>query len=227
MNLPIKAIIFDLDGVIIDSNPAIVAFWNDWANQFGFQLTPEMILEWVYGRKVTSTIEGLFAMTNQQEKDAIAAAGYAFDAAMHPTGIAGIQNFVKLLKAIDFPRGIATSSHKERMEQMLQRIGLPNYFEISVTAHDVSKGKPDPEPYLKMAAKLDLAPKDCLVFEDAISGVQSAIAAGMICIGIGNDTTILQLMTQGAAEVLPNFKSLTIQNNVLATINGNSYPLIY
>jgi len=227
MNLPIKAIIFDLDGVIIDSNPAIVAFWNDWANQFGFQLTPEMILEWVYGRKVTATIEGLFAMTNQQEKDAIAAAGYAFDAAMHPTGIAGIQDFVKLLKAIDFPRGIATSSHKERMEQMLQRIGLPNYFEISVTAHDVSKGKPDPEPYLKMAAKLDLVPKDCLVFEDAISGVQSAIAAGMICIGIGNDTTIQQLMAQGAAEVLPNFKSLTIQNNVLATINGNSYPLIY
>ncbi|MEQ1625118.1 MAG: HAD family phosphatase, partial [Sediminibacterium sp.] len=154
MTEPIKAIIFDLDGVIIDSNPAIVEFWSHWANQFGFELTQDMILQWVYGRKVTATIEGLFSFTTREQQEAIKEAGYAFDAAMHPTGIEGVQDFVQALKVLDFPRGVATSSHKERMEQMLQRIGLPNHFEYSITAHDVQKGKPDPEPYLKMAEKL-------------------------------------------------------------------------
>ncbi len=225
MNQSIKAIIFDLDGVIIDSNPAIVTFWNHWANHHGFELTQDMILQWVYGRKVTATIEGLFSFTSQEEQNAIKEAGYAFDAAMHPTGIDGVQDFVQALKILDFPRGVATSSHKERMEQMLQRIGLPNHFEYSITAHDVQKGKPDPEPYLKMAAKLGLEPSSCLVFEDAISGVQSAIAAGMTCIGIGNQLTAESLQKVGAKEVIENFRSLTIQDAIMQTSNGFSYQL--
>jgi mannitol-1-/sugar-/sorbitol-6-phosphatase len=226
MSQPIQAIIFDLDGVIIDSNPAIVTFWDHWAKQFGFELTQDMILEWVYGRKVTATIEGLFSKATEEEQQAIRDAGYAFDAAMHPTGIEGVQNFVQALKVLDFPRGVATSSHKERMEQMLERIGLPHHFEYSITAHDVNKGKPDPEPYLKMAQKLGIEPSACLVFEDAISGVQSAIAAGMICIGIGNSYTIERLKAEGACEVIENFKSLTIQERVIHTNNHFSYQLI-
>jgi sugar-phosphatase len=226
MTQPIKAIIFDLDGVIIDSNPAIVAFWDQWAKLFGFQLTQDMILEWVYGRKVTATIEGLFYMASEEQQQAIKDAGYAFDAAMHPTGIEGVQDFVLSLKTMDFPRGVATSSHKERMEQMLQRIGLPNHFEYSITAHDVQKGKPDPEPYLKMAEKLNFTPGECLVFEDAISGVQSAIAAGMTCIGIGNQLTAKSLLDVGAKEVIENFRCLSIEKAVMRTHNGFSYQLL-
>jgi mannitol-1-/sugar-/sorbitol-6-phosphatase len=226
MTQPIKAIIFDLDGVIIDSNPAIVAFWSHWANQFGFELTQDMILQWVYGRKVTATIEGLFSFTSREQQEAIKEAGYAFDAAMHPTGIEGVQDFVQALKVLDFPRGVATSSHKERMEQMLQRIGLPHHFEYSITAHDVQKGKPDPEPYLKMAEKLNFAPSECLVFEDAISGVQSAIAAGMTCIGIGNQLTAKSLTDVGAKEVIEHFRCLSIEKAVMKTPNGFSYQLL-
>lgn len=226
MPQPIKAIIFDLDGVIIDSNPAIVAFWNDWAKQFGFELSQDQILQWVYGRKVTATIEGLFSFTTEEQQNTIKESGYAFDAAMHPTGIEGVQDFVEQLKTINFPRGVATSSHKERMEQMLDRIGLPHHFEYSITAHDVQKGKPDPEPYLKMAFKLGIAPNDCLVFEDAISGVQSAIASGMTCIGIGNQLTAQSLLKEGAKEVIADFRCLSIQARIMQTNNGFSYQLL-
>jgi sugar-phosphatase len=112
------------------------------------------------------------------------------------------------------------------MEQMLERVGLPHHFEYSITAHDVQKGKPDPEPYLKMAEKLNFAPVECLVFEDAISGVQSAVAAGMTCIGIGNQLTAKSLIDEGAKEVIENFKSLTIQDAIMQTSNGFSYQLI-
>ncbi|MEQ1624261.1 MAG: HAD family phosphatase, partial [Sediminibacterium sp.] len=104
--------------------------------------------------------------------------------------------------------------------------GLPNHFEYSITAHDVQKGKPDPEPYLKMAEKLNFNPSECLVFEDAISGVQSAIAAGMTCIGIGNQLTAKSLEAEGAKEVIENFRSLTIQEKIMKTSNGFSYQLL-
>ena len=136
------------------------------------------------------------------------------------------KHFVQKLQQLNFPRGVATSSHKERMEQMLERIGLANHFEYSITAHDVIKGKPDPEPYLKMAAILGLDPGTCMVFEDAISGVQSAIAAGMYCIGIGNTLSVEKLMAAGAIEVIENFNHLSIEHGILKTSNKNRYSLM-
>ena len=77
-----------------------------------------------------------------------------------------------------------------------------------------------------MAEKLNFVPSECLVFEDAISGVQSAIAAGMTCIGIGNQLTTKSLETEGAKEVIENFRSLTIQEKIMKTSNGFSYQLL-
>ncbi len=221
-----KAIIFDLDGVIIDSNPAIIEFWGSWAKKEGFSLTDTMIREWVFGRRVTATIEGLFAHCSAERKIEIEQDGYLFDQTMRPEGIAGINTFIQGLTKIPFTIGVATSSHNERMLQMLERVGVADHFVHFVTAHDVSKGKPDPEPYLKMAGKLNLHPSHCLVFEDANSGVQSAIAAGMQVIGIGDAVTKADLLFYGALEVISNFTEIKINNNLLQTINGNSYPLI-
>ena len=225
MTKNIKAIIFDLDGVIIDSNPAIIEFWSDWATKEGFSLNDEMIREWVFGRRVTATIEGLFAHITAERKKEIEDAGYLFDQAMKPEGILGIQSFIQSLTQIQFTIGVATSSHHARMLQMLERVGVSDSFVHFVTAHDVSKGKPDPEPYLKMAEKLAIPPAHCLVFEDANSGIQSAIAAGMQTIGIGNELTKEELLSYGAKEVISDFTEILLQSNQLLTINGNKYQL--
>ena len=227
MPIKIKAIIFDLDGVIIDSNPAIIEFWSHWAKQAGFVLNESMIREWVFGRKVTATIEGLFSNLTEDRKKEIEQAGYLFDQSMQPTGILGIQKFIESLTQIQFLIGVATSSHHTRMLQMLEHVGVADHFVHFVTAHDVSKGKPDPEPYLKMAEKLGIAPANCLVFEDANSGVQSAKAAGMATIGIGNDVTRDELLLHGAMEVIADFTEIKLEANQLHTLNGNSYALAF
>jgi sugar-phosphatase len=227
MTKQFKAIIFDLDGVIIDSNPAIIEFWGAWAKKEGFILSDSMIREWVFGRRVTATIEGLFSHISEERKKEIEQDGYLFDQTMQPEGIAGINQFIQDLTKIDFTMGVATSSHHERMLQMLERVGVAEHFVHFVTAHDVSKGKPDPEPYLKMAEKINLHPSQCLVFEDANSGVQSAIAAGMQVIGIGNEVTKDELLANGALEVIGDFTEIDIKDNQLRSKNGNSYELIF
>ena len=225
MTKQFKAIIFDLDGVIIDSNPAIIEFWSSWATKEGFVLTDQMIREWVFGRRVTATINGIFSHISDERKKEIEQAGYLFDQTMQPEGITGINHFIEGLTKISFTMGVATSSHHERMLQMLERVGLADHFVHFVTAHDVSKGKPDPEPYLKMSEKINLHPSHCLVFEDANSGVQSAIAAGMQVIGIGNEVTKEALLLNGALEVINNFTEIEINGNRLHTKNGNNYLL--
>ena len=221
-----SAIIFDLDGVIIDSNPAIIEFWNERANKEGFELDDRMIREWVFGRRVTATIEGLFSHVSNARKKEIENSGYLFDQAMRPSGILGIKEFITGLTEMNFSIGVATSSHHERMLQMLERVGVADSFTLFVTAHDVSKGKPDPEPYLKMAEKLNLPASECLVFEDANSGIQSAKAAGMEVIGIGNDLTKDELLQYGALEVIADFTEIKLEQHTLQTINGNQYELV-
>jgi sugar-phosphatase len=112
------------------------------------------------------------------------------------------------------------------MLQMLERVGVAEHFVHFVTAHDVSKGKPDPEPYLKMAEKLGINPVNCLVFEDANSGIQSAKAAGMQTIGIGNDLTRAELLLHGAMEVIANFSEIKLESSQLHTLNGKIYQLV-
>lgn len=221
-----SAIIFDLDGVIIDSNPAIIEFWSEWAYKEGFELDDAMIREWVFGRRVTATIEGLFSHVSNHRKKEIEASGYLFDQAMRPSGILGITDFIQGLTKMNFTIGVATSSHHERMLQMLERVGVADSFKEFVTAHDVSKGKPDPEPYLKMAEKLQIPVSECLVFEDANSGIQSAKAAGMEVIGIGNGLTKNELLQYGALEVIADFTEIKLEQPFLLTINGNKYELV-
>lgn len=222
-----SAIIFDLDGVIIDSNPAIIEFWSEWATKEGFELNDSMIREWVFGRRVTATIEGLFSQVSTDRKKEIENSGYLFDQAMRPSGILGIRDFIQGLTQMNCTIGVATSSHYERMLQMLERVGVANYFNQFITAHDVSKGKPDPEPYLKMAEKLQLPVSECLVFEDANSGVQSAKAAGMEVIGIGNDLTKDELLQFGALEVIADYTEIKLEQPFLLTNNGNQYQLVH
>ena len=220
MSYDIKAIIFDLDGVIINSNPAIEIFWKSWTDKEGIALTDSMIREWIYGRKVVDTLKGIFSQTSEERKKEIIESADIFDRTMEPGAISGVIHFINAIRDIDLPVGIVTSSQDQRMFEMLRKLGIENHFTHFVTAHDVTKGKPHPEPYLTMSSKMNILPADCLVFEDAISGIQSATGAGMHSVGIGDALSKHDLLHHGAKDVIPDFTGIYIDQRTFTTING-------
>lgn len=220
MPYTIRAIIFDLDGVIVDTNPAIESFWKSWTDKEGVILTEPLIREWVHGRKVTDTLSGLFAHVTDERKKEIHESAYLFDQSMNPGAITGVVNFINSISQLQLPIGIVTSSHHSRMWDMLEKIAIEKQFTHFVTAHDVTRGKPHPEPYLAMSSKMNIPASDCLVFEDAVSGIQSATAAGMHSIGIGNNAAANDLLQHGAKDVIPDFTGIRINQRTFTTING-------
>ncbi len=220
---PIRAILFDLDGVIVDSNPAIEHFWKSITDQEGIELTDSAIRTWIHGRKVGDTLSGLFGHLSEERHQEIREAAHQFDLSITPKPVAGVTDFIRQLREHSLPVGLVTSSHHSRMLKMITALDIHEQFTHFVTAHDVSKGKPDPEPYLAMSSKMGLLPGDCLVFEDAISGIQSAQNAGMHSIGIGKDWARQDLRLHGAKDVISDFSEILIHQRTFTTPNGTAF----
>jgi sugar-phosphatase len=225
MQYCIQAVIFDLDGVIINSNPAIEQFWKNLAEKYDIPLTNSLIRRWVHGRKIGDTLSGLFGHLSANQLEEIRESAYLFDQDMQPGPITGIVSFVQTLQQLKIPTGIVTSSHHSRMLKMISQLGIEERFDHFVTAHDVSKGKPDPEPYLAMSLKMNLPPEQCLVFEDAVSGIQSATAAGMHAIGIGEEDARTDLTFHGAKDVIEHYSAIRIHQRTFTTPNGISFSI--
>lgn len=220
MSCHIRAVIFDLDGVIIDSNPAIEAFWHGLAKRENLAFTNDMIREWVHGRKAVDTVAGVFSHLLPPARDEMLREAELFDRSMKATAIDGVVGFIDALHQFGVPTGVVTSSHHSRMLQFLAAIGVQDKFTHFVTAHDVTQGKPHPQPYQKMSEFLGIPPADCLVFEDAVSGIQSAKSAGMQPVGVGNDDARELLTAHGAIGVIADFTALSTDATGIS-INGN------
>ena len=221
----IKAVIFDLDGVIIDSNPEIEKFWHHWAVKTERQLSRKNIIEHIHGRKGVETVEALFNDIITETKEEIIKEAIEFDSKMKPKQVRGIHHFIQTLTQLNIPIGLVTSSHKKRALLMLQKQNLQDNFIAHVTAEDVMNGKPNPEPYITIAKKLNQEADNCLVFEDAISGVISAKVAGMEVIGINTDEAANELLKNGAISVISNFDEIRVEHYELHIKNDITYFL--
>jgi beta-phosphoglucomutase-like phosphatase (HAD superfamily) len=107
----------------------------------------------------------------------------------------------------------------------MDQLGIAGLFAAQVTASDIAEGKPHPECYLLAAHTLDLDPERCLVFEDAVSGVEAAVAAGTVCIGVAVPGREKALAEAGACHIVPDFSAVVYQDGVLALGDGTALPL--
>ena len=120
----------------------------------------------------------------------------------------GVVEFVRALAVAGVPRALATSAVADSAARILEGLGLAGAFTVQVTAGHVRRGKPDPEVYLTAAARLGVLPAACVVFEDAVVGVEAARRAGMAVVGLTTAHADAELREAGAAWTAPDFTGL-------------------
>lgn len=172
------AILFDLDGVLVDSTASVARFWALWAAEHN--VSPEEAVRVAHGRRTLETIRLLAPHLDAEAETVRLERREANDT----DGVGRVHGALELLSTLPAQRwAVVTSGTRYLATRRLATNGLPAPA-VFVTADEVTLGKPHPEPYLKGAELLGLSPQDCLVFEDAPAGIEAARAAGMSAIGV-------------------------------------------
>jgi beta-phosphoglucomutase family hydrolase len=181
------ALILDMDGVIIHSNPLHRKAWEQYSRRFGID-TDEAMHQRMYGRRNDDIVRDFFGpqLTPHEVHELGAAMERLYRELMGPVVkeslVPGVVEFLKRHREV--PIAMATSAEPENVEFLLEAAGLRPYFRAIVDGHQVRDPKPHPEIYLKAAELLGAVPRDCVAFEDSFAGIQSAQSAGMRVVGI-------------------------------------------
>ena len=183
----IKAILFDLDGLMVDSEPHSLASWEAVLEERGVKLD-QLTIESILGLRIDATARTLidkFHLPDTVQELANAKTEYQIT---HLAGnVKPMPGLLELLDEIDrrgMPKAIASSGIRRYVEAVLRANGLLERFNVIITGDQVAHGKPAPDVFLAAAHALNVEPQDCLVLEDAPTGVQAAKAAGMLCIAV-------------------------------------------
>ncbi|MEJ2636492.1 MAG: HAD family phosphatase [Calditrichia bacterium] len=204
------AVIFDMDGVIVDSNPTHRIALKEFCEKHGFPLSESDLRNKVYGRTNRDWLTNLFNNSitpaeidkYEEEKEQLFRKLYA--PLIHP--VKGLIPFLESLKRNGIVRAIATSAPRSNVKFTLEKTGTAQFFEVVLDEEDIGKSKPDPEIYLKTAAAIGFPPQKCIVIEDSLSGVEAARRAGCKVIGIttthpGNELSETQMVIRDFADL--------------------------
>ena len=205
-----QAILFDMDGVIVDTHQAVTDFWQRWSKIYHVELSQADFQQHIYGCPAQHTLDVLFSRLSSTERQAINADMVTYEINQTYTAVNGVVPFLRTLQAQNFPIALVTSGEHWKVNAVLTQLELEHVFTATVTVADIPRGKPNPDCYLLAADRLHKSPEQCIVFEDALSGVKAAVAAGALCIGVqpwdGNP-----LLRAGARYVAPDFSAISLQ----------------
>jgi beta-phosphoglucomutase len=199
----LKAVLFDLDGVVADSHPVHEVAWKGLFAEQGLD-ADNLNLDYLYAghprREIMTHYLGALDAKRfehlSQRKDYF----YA-QAASRLTAKSGIPGAIMQLRAAGIACALATSAARDRTFETLERLHLQDAFAAVVVGSDVEIAKPAPDIFLLAASKLNVAPQSCVVVEDSVAGVQAALRAGMICAGFALPNRTEELWQAGAKVV--------------------------
>ncbi len=205
-------ILFDLDGVLIDSERLYTEFWADVERDY-----PTGIPDYPLAIKGTTLSQIIAHYPEGEVRDAIVARIHKFEDVIRYNLCPGVAGFLDELKMADVPMAIVTSSDDVKMRSLFKQLPeLRRYFKHVIDGTMVTKSKPDPEGYLLGASTLGLRPEQCYVFEDSLQGIQAGVASGATVIGVAS--TFPRVRLQGKAHgIIDGFESFTLEQ--LLTIN--------
>ena len=199
-----RAVIFDLNGVIVDDSSFHARAWLEFCEARGMKLTEEEFAVHIMGRPNSEIFRYVFKSDLSDREIEILAeekeARYRRLYEPHRSLVPGVRTLLEDLQRKQIPIALATSSPRTNLPFILDDMDLRKFFLTLVDAEDVKKGKPDPEVYLTAAHGLGINPSECLVFEDSIFGVEAAVAAGMKVIGISTTHGAFGAMVPVAAD---------------------------
>ena len=203
--------LFDLDGVILDTEGSYTAFWDDYGSRhfsekdFGLKIK---------GQTLVKILGDYFPEEN--ERKAITDAINDFERKMSYPFVPGIENYIKSLKSNGIRTAVVTSSNLLKMENVYRcHPGFREMFDMILTSEDFSESKPSPYCYLKAMRLFGAGPEDCVVFEDSLAGLQSARASGAF---------VTALTTTNPEEVVRNYADLVIRDFNDSGIGANGLP---
>ena len=208
----LKAIIFDLDGVVIDSEPLHAEAKRQVFDRYGIEVPASVYTEFKgqTDRDVLTHVAQHFAHNGAEVEELIAAKQAAYSQLVEEELelISGFRDFLARAEKEGLRLGLVTSAVRENQQDTFARFGLSGRFEAIITAEDVSSAKPHPEPYAKMTERLSTAPASCLVIEDSLNGVRSAKQAGCQVAALTTTFDAPALFEAGADIVVDGFEAL-------------------
>jgi len=212
-----QAFLFDLDGVLVDSTPAVARCWSRFALIHGFD--PETVVRQAHGRPSIATLRELLPNADHQAEDRQMQQWEMEDI----SDVVALPGAVELLRALPLDRwAIVTSCTRPLAEVRIRAGGLPQPKYL-VTSNDIKRGKPDPEPYIKGAAALGIAPAECVVVEDAPAGIRSGKAAGTSVLALRTTDVDSELSAAGARWIVNDLSFLQLD----ASNNGRLEALLH
>lgn len=210
MRKEIKAVIFDLDGVIVDTARFHYIAWKNLADRLGFDFTPDHneLLKGI-GRMESLDILlsiGKIKATEDEKKRWAAEKNEAYVALCNEMKagdvLPGVIGFLQDLKNQGIKIGLGSASKNAPL--ILDRTGIQDFFDVIIDGNRITKGKPDPQVFLLGAEELGVKASECMVFEDALAGIKAAKAAGMAAIGVGEKDNL-----PGSDRIIEGFSGLT------------------
>jgi sugar-phosphatase len=211
-----RGVLFDLDGVLVDSTPAVARVWAGWAHEHGFNA--DEVVKKAHGRPSITTIRELLPDADHAAEDREVERREIADV----EGVIPLPGAMEFLKALPVDRwAIVTSCTRALAAVRISAAGLPKPRHL-VTSTDVKHGKPDPEPYLRGAQILGVLPSACVVMEDAPAGIRAGKAAGARVLALRTTASDAELQQAGADWIVDDCAELFLDSST----DGDEFLLL-
>ena len=206
----VKACLFDLDGVVFDTEPLYTLFWRN----LDKRLRPNIdnFEHIIKGQTLVQIYDKYFAGEEEKQEE-ITALLYEYEQNMSFNYISGFELFIKGLRSKGVKTAVVTSSNLAKMQNVYNKHPeFKGYFDEILTSEDFKESKPSPDCYLKAAARFGLSPKECIVFEDSFNGLRSGIASGARVIGLATTNSVAEIEPY-TKEVISNYDGFTLSDH--------------
>lgn len=211
----LAAVLFDLDGTIANTDPFHMQAWQQMLNDYKMQVDEGFYKKHISGKRNQRIIEEILPHLSLSDGEVLSNTKESLFRQLAASQVKPLPGFTEVLnwtKTQGLARSLVTNAPRANVDFMLDLLGLTQTFSPIVLGDEAPAPKPHPDPYLMALEKLGLSPKAAIVFEDSLTGIRSAVTAGITTIGIASTHDPGSLKNEGATLVVPDFTDIQLWN---------------